>query len=228
MYKLIEYLFEEIPNVTIILSTLLLNTNAGADERIRNIVNPQYEALVNSLQERQARIVLADLHPVVKAEELVNGTHPNDKGYEKLAEAWLGAIAEAGRKRLLVKPQNLGDPNINRPPKVGVHGNMGLFDSSKTFRDTHKATLSTVPTTHGNIPVAPTTSLGSTATPTKALPTPEVSCTRPVGQGPLEVGSQRPHCSILGKAPAYVSQILTSVVPQSNAARSNKPFWSGR
>ncbi|KAL5399903.1 hypothetical protein PMIN02_000238 [Paraphaeosphaeria minitans] len=109
MYKLIEYLFNEIPDVTIILSTLILNANAGADERIRKIVNPQYESLVKSLQERQARIMLAGLHSVINAEEMVDGTHPNDKGYEKLAKAWAKAIAEAGRKGILVKPQ---DPDL--------------------------------------------------------------------------------------------------------------------
>jgi hypothetical protein len=73
MNKMIEHLINTIPNVTIILSTLILNTHEGADERIQKIVNPQYEALVKRLQERQARIVLADLHSVIKAEELFDG-----------------------------------------------------------------------------------------------------------------------------------------------------------
>ena len=115
MYKLIEHLYDEIPGVTIVLSTLIPNAKPDADERIRKIVNPQYERLVKNLQVRQDRIVLADLYPVVDVEDLVDGTHPNDKGYEKLAQAWAEAIAEAGRKGLLVKPQGLLDPDNNIP-----------------------------------------------------------------------------------------------------------------
>ena len=115
MYKLIEHLYDEIPGVTIVLSTLIPNAKPDADERIQKIVNPQYERLVKNLQVRQDRIVLADLYPVVDVEDLVDGTHPNDKGYEKLAQAWAEAIAEAGRKGLLVKPQGLLDPDNNIP-----------------------------------------------------------------------------------------------------------------
>ncbi|KAF9732118.1 GDSL-like lipase acylhydrolase [Paraphaeosphaeria minitans] len=205
MYKLIEYLFNEIPDVTIILSTLILNANAGADERIRKIVNPQYESLVKSLQERQARIMLAGLHSVINAEEMVDGTHPNDKGYEKLAKAWAKAIAEAGRKGILVKPQ---DPDL----------------TSGTSGNTHKAILATSP-----VALAPVSKALSTVMPTKAFHTLDVSCSLPMDSEPLEVEvGSRPGCSILGKAPTYVSQTLIPAVPQSNAARSNKPFWSGR
>lgn len=180
MYKLIEYLFEEIPGVTIILSTLILNTNVGADERIRNIVNPQYETLVKSLQGRQARIVLADLYPVIKAEELVDRTHPNNEGYEKLAQAWLKAIAEAGRKGLLVKPQDPGDPNINRPPRLGALGVISSSASSKTSGSTHHMTLTTLP-----VALALTSKAFSTAVPANPSPTPEVFCFLPMDLAPL-------------------------------------------
>jgi hypothetical protein len=222
--KLIKHLFDTIPNVTIILSTLVLNIHEGADERIQKIVNPQYKALVKRLQERQARIVLADLHSVIKAEELVDGTHPNDKGYEKIAEAWVKAIAEAGRKGLLVEPQDQG-PEINRPPKAALrtHDTMALSVSSKISWATHNATVSTVLAVHGIVPMTPST----TATPPKAIHTPEMSWSITVDQGLENVGP-RSDCSVLGQPPAYVSKNLPSVVPMSNSGRSNKRFWSGR
>ncbi|KAK7185367.1 GDSL-like lipase acylhydrolase [Paraphaeosphaeria sporulosa] len=199
MYKLIEFLFGEIP------------------DRIRKIVNPQYETLVKSLQERQARIILADLHPVIKAEELVDGTLPNDKDYEKLAEAWVQAIAEAGRKGILLKPQDPGDPNINVPPK---DASLVSSASSRTSGNTHKATLATPP-----VALAPISKALSTNMHTKAFPTPEVACSLPMNSEPLEAGvGSRLDCTVLGKAPAYLSQTLIPVLPQSHAARSNKPF----
>jgi hypothetical protein len=185
MNKMIEHLINTIPNVTIILSTLILNTHEGADERIQKIVNPQYEALVKRLQERQARIVLADLHSVIKAEELFDGTHPNDQGYEKIAEAWVKAIAEADRKGLLVEPQDLG-PEINRPPKAAltIHDTMEPSVSSKMPWGTHTTTLSTVPAAHGIVPMAPNT----TVTPPKAMHTSKMSGSIFVDQVPEDFG----------------------------------------
>ncbi|OAG01649.1 uncharacterized protein CC84DRAFT_1221136 [Paraphaeosphaeria sporulosa] len=181
MYKLIEFLFGEIPD------------------------------------ERQARIILADLHPVIKAEELVDGTLPNDKDYEKLAEAWVQAIAEAGRKGILLKPQDPGDPNINVPPK---DASLVSSASSRTSGYTHKATLATPP-----VALAPISKALSTNMHTKAFPTPEVACSLPMNSEPLEAGvGSRLDCTVLGKAPAYLSQTLIPVLPQSHAARSNKPF----
>lgn len=115
MYNLIEYLFTELPGVTIVLSILIPNAKPDADDRIRTIFNPQYVNVVNTLQARQQRIVLADLYPVLTVADLVDGTHPKDEGYEKMAEAWATAIAEGGRKAFLVRPQNLGSPGSTVP-----------------------------------------------------------------------------------------------------------------
>lgn len=118
MSKLIDYLFDQIPNVTIILSTLILNTQEGVDKRISNIINPQYQDIVHSKQQENKRVGLAALHAVVAAGELIDGTHPNDYGYEKMAEAWLSAIYRAGHKGLLVESKGAGGPDINVPPQA--------------------------------------------------------------------------------------------------------------
>ncbi|KAL1602523.1 hypothetical protein SLS60_005939 [Paraconiothyrium brasiliense] len=228
MDKLIDHLFVKIPGVTIILSTLILNTHKGADERIQEIVNPQYEALVRRKQEERARIGLADLHPVVEAEELVDGTHPNDEGYKKIAEAWLTAIAEAGRNGLLAEPQDPDDPNINRPPKISpeTHSTVASFAASVLPHSTHKAALKTNsksysvhPTTHSTT----STAFGASRPTTESFHASKVPCTLPDGQGSVGLGSQL-GC-YMAKAPANISRILPSAIPKSNAARSNKPFW---
>ncbi|KAJ4348655.1 uncharacterized protein N0V89_010033 [Didymosphaeria variabile] len=229
MNKLIDHLFDKIPNVTIILSTLIVNTHEGADERIQRIVNPQYEALVKRKQEKKARIVLADLHPVVKAEELVDGTHPNDEGYEKIAEAWLKAIAEAGRKGLLVEPQDLDDPNINKPPHVSnkIHSITAPFATSVLSWSTHRTAVNTTSRSYSVHPTArstTSTAFGTVTPTTVSFNTPQVFCALSEGQAPVKVDSPS-ECYIPAKAAANNSQILPSAIPKSNAARFNKPFW---
>ncbi|KAJ4289580.1 hypothetical protein N0V90_010909 [Kalmusia sp. IMI 367209] len=80
MDRLLDTLFEKIPDTTIVLSTLLINTHNGVDPRIRKIVNPQYQAIVKRRQDNKQRIVLADMYPAIDAKDLVDGTHPNDNG----------------------------------------------------------------------------------------------------------------------------------------------------
>ncbi|KAF1979182.1 SGNH hydrolase, partial [Bimuria novae-zelandiae CBS 107.79] len=107
MDALVGQLFEENPGVTIILSTLLVNGHDDADKRIREIVNPQYNDIVKFRQQKMQRILLADLYSACKVVDLVDGTHPNDEGYKKVAEAWLKAIQQAGHEGLLVEPRHV-------------------------------------------------------------------------------------------------------------------------
>ena len=117
MDKLIADLFDGIPDVTIILSTLLVNKNKDGDRRIRETANPQYEAIVNDRQGDDQRIVLADLYSALKAEDLADGIHPTDEGYKKVAEAWLSAIYEASEKGMLVEPNEGTSDNISTTTK---------------------------------------------------------------------------------------------------------------
>ena len=116
MDKLVDYLFHEITGVTIIVSTLLPNNATDTNEHIRNSINPQYADVVKRRQEKNQPIVLADLYSALTVEDLVDGTHPTDKGYRKLAEAWLSAISEAGKKGMLLEARDIGNPGINVPP----------------------------------------------------------------------------------------------------------------
>ena len=96
MDNLITHLFDSIPDVTIVVSKLLPTSNKDGDDRVRNIINPQYEDVVR--RNDKQRIVLADLYSAVTVEDLVDGIHPTDEGYKKLADVWLSAIYEAGKK----------------------------------------------------------------------------------------------------------------------------------
>ena len=114
MDKLLDTLFEKIPDTTIVLSTLLIDTHEGVNRRIRKTINPQYQAIVKRRQDAKQRIVLADMYPAVNYKDLIDGTHPNDKGYRAMAKVWLEAIQLAGDSEMLVEPHTLPDEE-NQP-----------------------------------------------------------------------------------------------------------------
>lgn len=107
MDKLLDMLYEAVPGVTIILSTLIPNNVSkplGVDATVRGVVNPQYRQIVEDRQAKAQRIVLADMYPtntsstvMTQADLVADGIHPNDKGYQKMASVWWKAIQDAER-----------------------------------------------------------------------------------------------------------------------------------
>ena len=92
-YKaLLDNIFNSVPGVTIIVSTLLLNTN----EKIR----PCLTGLSNEIQYlvddyKNSRIMLANIRRYMPLDELgSDGTHPNDQGYKRFAGVWWDAISK--------------------------------------------------------------------------------------------------------------------------------------
>jgi len=131
MDNLITHLFDSIPDVTIVVSKLLPTSNKDGDDRVRNIINPQYEDVVR--RNDKQRIVLADLYSAVTVEDLVDGIHPTDEGYKKLADVWLSAIYEAGKKGMLVEPKG-------SMPAVAVPSDRTHTTVSATLSESQQAT----------------------------------------------------------------------------------------
>ncbi|PLB54069.1 SGNH hydrolase [Aspergillus steynii IBT 23096] len=102
MDKLITRLFDAIPGTTIILSTLLPNTRQS--KRIEQI-NTQFRKIVATRRANDERIVLAEMSDFIRKDELVDGTHPTDYGYKKMASVWWAAIQEAEADELLQQPK---------------------------------------------------------------------------------------------------------------------------
>ncbi|CAI6328793.1 unnamed protein product [Periconia digitata] len=108
MDQMLDLLYEKIPGVTILFSTLLTNKGATTDSRVKNIVNPQYRALVERRRKQNQRIVLAEMYesdtPWLSKNELSDGTHPTDAGYKKMAAIWWAAFQEADKAGMLQPP----------------------------------------------------------------------------------------------------------------------------
>lgn len=105
MDTMLEYLWITSPNSTIILSTLLINLNENIEGRVQR-VNKQIRDLATRKIAESKRIIFAEMHgdDGPQSGEIVDGTHPNDSGYNKMAKIWHRSIQEAAEKGFLVEP----------------------------------------------------------------------------------------------------------------------------
>jgi len=96
MDNLLQYLWQVVPTSAVILSTLLVNADKQVNSRV-SWVNDQLRNLVEIEAGEHKRIILADMRTAEGPQvgDLVDGTHPNDEGYEKMAGVWLNAIRQA-------------------------------------------------------------------------------------------------------------------------------------
>lgn len=98
--RLLEHLWAASPGSTVVVSSLLVNRDEAVNLRARAF-NAQVEALARMKDQDGKKIVFVDMQgntgPLV--EDLVeDGTHPNDKGFMKMAKSWLRGIQEASNR----------------------------------------------------------------------------------------------------------------------------------
>ncbi|KAJ8133375.1 hypothetical protein O1611_g246 [Lasiodiplodia mahajangana] len=100
MGQLLDFLWSACPNTTIILSTLLVNQDRSAESRV-GLINEHFRALAEQKAAENKKIILVDMHTAdgPQLRDLVDGTHPNDEGYDKMARIWYRGIKEAASKQ---------------------------------------------------------------------------------------------------------------------------------
>jgi len=98
---LIDTIQISLPNAIILVSNLVPARN-GATERNIEMFNSQLPALISKKAEGGKKIALVDISSSSLGkftdEDLGDGLHPNDKGYEKIAEAFYEGIVEAEKE----------------------------------------------------------------------------------------------------------------------------------
>ncbi|KAL0936022.1 gdsl-like lipase acylhydrolase [Colletotrichum truncatum] len=106
--EMMEYIWETSRRSSIVLSTLLPNGVASREACVLQ-VNEQFKKLVNEQQAKSKKVVLVDMHsdrgPLMS--DLVDGTHPSDEGYAKMATLWFEGIKDAASRGWLEAPEAL-------------------------------------------------------------------------------------------------------------------------
>ena len=113
MKDIIEYLYTESNGVTVILSTLLPQTDSVGNANVQ-IINNRYRQLVSYLKSEGKKIYLAEMNDgFINVQDLGDGTHPTRESYPKIAAVWAHALSQA-----------LADGEVCQPLKVS---NVGKF-----------------------------------------------------------------------------------------------------
>ncbi|KAJ4214596.1 hypothetical protein NW759_010151 [Fusarium solani] len=102
MENMLEFLWQANPASVIILSTLLVNRDKDINSRVMD-ANDQFRKLTELKAREGKKIVLADMNNSrgPQLDDLVDGTHPDDYGYKKMAAIWFNAIRRAREKGFL-------------------------------------------------------------------------------------------------------------------------------
>ncbi|KAI1149546.1 hypothetical protein F4825DRAFT_49431 [Nemania diffusa] len=108
MKSMIDDIFRLIPDTTIVLSNLV-RSGQGADVEACAAATSQLYANLVAVTYRGYRITLADIHGAVRVDQLADGTHPTDEGYEIFAAVWWNSINKISFK--IQPPVNDGTVN---------------------------------------------------------------------------------------------------------------------
>ena len=94
------------PRATVVLSTLLLNNNKGAEGEVE-LYNGNLAVMARELQAAGRPIVLVEMHGAdgPQAVDLTDNVHPNDGGYAKMAAIWFRGISDARARGFLKEPE---------------------------------------------------------------------------------------------------------------------------
>ncbi|KAL4932389.1 SGNH/GDSL hydrolase family protein [Aspergillus undulatus] len=123
--SLMDDLFSRIPNTTIILSTLIPNTQI---QRVVERLSTEYRNVVARRRAAGDRVVLAEMAYFVDSNTLVDGTHPNDTGYKRMASVWWAAIQTAEEEGFLRRPNEVSRAMVSVLRGNGTREGQGLDD----------------------------------------------------------------------------------------------------
>ncbi|KAJ7159706.1 FG-GAP repeat domain-containing protein [Mycena filopes] len=95
--KLIEDVLDAPPLTLVLVSTLPPNANTATNALI-NTYNAAIPAVVKSFTDAGRSVVFVDCHSVIAVGDLVDGTHPNDAGYARMAGLFYNGLQQAFAK----------------------------------------------------------------------------------------------------------------------------------
>lgn len=109
--SLIGRIYAQSPGSTVILASILVN-KVPEQEACRVDINSQYGALATQLTGQGAKFVLVDMRgpdgPTTN--DLADTRHPNDAGYQKVANVWMQGIQQVIAKNFITPAAENGIP----------------------------------------------------------------------------------------------------------------------
>lgn len=103
---LIDQLTFDAPDATVLVGTVIVSTSA-TEEGSRAAFNQQLPGIVQSKQSAGKHVRLVDMSALT-ASDLSDSLHPNDGGYQKMADAFNGGLQAADAAGWLTTPVALG------------------------------------------------------------------------------------------------------------------------
>ncbi|KAF4960064.1 hypothetical protein FSARC_10559 [Fusarium sarcochroum] len=98
---IVDGIFKVASDVTICVAPVIWANNAKMQANT-DIFNPKVRSLIASRQKAGKHILEVPID--IKVDDLDDDKHPNDQGYEKMANAWLKAILQADQRGWLKTP----------------------------------------------------------------------------------------------------------------------------
>ncbi|KAG4288667.1 chitinase [Fusarium proliferatum] len=119
--SIIDGLFQNAPDTTVLVAPVIWANNPRMQKNTDRF-NPQVISIIEERQKAGKHILEVPID--INAGDLSDEKHPNDSGYEKMADAWLKAILEADKRGWLKAPTKIdaaGLPGVG----LGVGGGAG-------------------------------------------------------------------------------------------------------
>ncbi|CAG1976172.1 unnamed protein product [Fusarium graminearum] len=112
--SIIDGLFQYCPDTTVLVAPVIW-ANKPRMQQNTDRFNPQVIAMIEKRQNAGKHILEVPID--ITADDLWDEKHPNDSGYEKMANAWLKAILEADKRGWLKTPTKIDSAGL---PGVGL------------------------------------------------------------------------------------------------------------
>ncbi|CAM1501517.1 Fc.00g035010.m01.CDS01 [Cosmosporella sp. VM-42] len=110
--KLIDLIYSKSPNAAVFVCQLIPADPERYPYTVPRITkfNAAIPGLVASFVKAGKNVTMVSMNKAVSVSDLADGLHPNDAGYEKMANAYYDAIEEADAKHWIFKPGKASTP----------------------------------------------------------------------------------------------------------------------
>ena len=126
---LITHIVAARPNAQLLVSNLTLRTdNATWESQIETLFNPFVPGIVANHAALGQNVSFVDMHSVITALDLIDQLHPNQTGYDKMADAWFAAM-QACTDSFVYDASEAAD-TISVTPGTGGTTILGTADSA--------------------------------------------------------------------------------------------------